>query len=314
VARLTLLCCLAACAAPNFVFAARPRPGVIIAEGVRHGDGAFIGALGLKLYEQWWRPASGEPRAVLVIVHGLKDHSARYAEFADRLAQHGYEVRAFDLRGHGSSAGMRAYVSDFDEYPSDLEIFVERVRRPDTPLFVMGHSMGGTIVTDWLLTRRPQVTGIILSAAALRIDAAGFSVGMTKFVGAVLPRLAVFSLDLDKFSRDPRVAEQCKDDPLVDQGKGPARTAAQLAGAIDFVRDHMEEVTVPFLALHGGADEITPPQGSRDLTERARSADKTLRIYDGLYHDLLHEPEKEQVMSDIAAWMDARSPAVRIRG
>jgi alpha-beta hydrolase superfamily lysophospholipase len=302
--RALLLCLLFACAAPNFV--SRQRPGIVTAGSVQHGDGTFTGALGLRLFEEWWRPASGEPRAVLVIVHGLKDHSARYAEFADRLAQHGYEVRAFDLRGHGSSEGRRAYVSDFDEYPSDLETFVHRVRRPGKPLFVLGHSMGGAIAVDWLLTRRPALDGLILSGAALRVDASGFKIGLTKFVGAVLPRLAVFSLDLDKFSRDPRVVEQCKSDPLVDQGNGPARTAAQLVGAIDFIRQHMEEVTVPLLVMHGGADAITPPQGSRDLIERARSADKTLEIYDGLYHDLLHEPEKQQVMSDIAAWMDDR--------
>ncbi|MCA1828381.1 MAG: alpha/beta hydrolase, partial [Myxococcales bacterium] len=277
------------------------------AQGVEHDEGAFTGALGLKLYEQWWRPASREPRAVLVIVHGLKDHSARYAEFADRLAQHGYEVRAFDLRGHGSSEGRRAYVSDFDEYPTDLETFVQRVRRPGKPLFVLGHSMGGAIVTDWILTRKPLVSGIILSGAALRVDASGFKIAITRFLGTVLPRLAVFSLDVDKFSRDPRFVAQCKGDPLVDHGNGPARTAAQLVGAIEFIREHMEEVTVPLLALHGGADAITPPQGSRDLVERAHSSDKTLRIYDGLYHDLLHEPEKQQVMSDIAAWVDERS-------
>ena len=124
------------------------------------------------------------------------------------------------------------------------------------------------------------------------------------FLAFLAPRLAVFSLDLDKFSRNERVVQQCKTDALVDQGNGPARTAAQLIGAIQFIGEHMEEVTVPLLAMHGGADAITPPQGTRDLVERAHSADKTLKIYDGLYHDLLREPEKQQVMSDIAAWMD----------
>ena len=300
-----LLCLCVACAAPRFVV--RPRPGVTLASGVEHGEGTFIGALGLKLYEQWWRPASHDPRAVLVIVHGLKDHSARYGEFADRLAQHGYEVRAFDLRGHGSSEGRRVYVSDFDEYPDDLETFVQRVRRPGKPLFVLGHSMGGAIATDWVLTRKPALSGLILSGAALRVDVSGFKISVTKILGKTLPRLAVFSLDLDKFSRNERVVQQCKTDALVDQGNGPARTAAQLIGAIQFIGEHMEEVTVPLLAMHGGADAITPPQGTRDLVERAHSADKTLKIYDGLYHDLLHEPEKQQVMSDIAAWMDERA-------
>ena len=294
---------VAGCAGSAYV--ARPRPGAILAEGVTHGEGGFEGEKGVKLFEQWWTPA-GEPRAVLVIVHGLKDHSTRYAAFADRLAQHGYEVRAFDLRGHGSSEGARAYVSDFDEYAQDLDRFVARVRRSGKPLFVLGHSMGGAIATDWVLTRKPALDGLVLSGAALQADVSGFTAGLTRLLGAVLPALAVFSLDLDRFSRDPAVVAQCKADPLIDRGNGPARTAAQLLRGIDFIRGRFEEVTVPLLALHGGADVITPPGGSRELVRRAASADKTLKIYDGLAHDLLHEPERQQVMADIAAWMDAR--------
>jgi alpha-beta hydrolase superfamily lysophospholipase len=261
----------------------------------------------LRLFEQWWLPAKGEVKAVLVIVHGLKDHSTRYVAFADRLAQHGYAVHAFDLRGHGSSEGARGYVRNFDEYVQDLDTFVGRVRRADRPLFVLGHSMGGAIATDWVLTKKPPLAGLILSGAALEADVSGFTKGVTRVLGVLLPGLAILSLDLDKFSRDPRVVEQCKKDPLVDQGNGTARTAAQLLGAIGFIGEHMEEVSVPLLAMHGGADEITPPEGSRELVRRAQSADKTLKIYDGLYHDLLHEPEKEQVMADVVAWMDARS-------
>jgi acylglycerol lipase len=299
-----LLALASACAAPAYEL--RPRAAISLAQGVKHGDGSLIGAQGVKLFDQWWQPAAGAPRAVLIVVHGLKDHSSRYGELANRLAEHGYAVRAFDLRGHGSSEGARVYVSDFDEYAQDLDAFVKLARIPGKPLFVLGHSMGGAIATDWVLTRKPQLDGLILSGAALRADVSGFTRAVTRFFGVVAPRLAVFSLDLDKFSRDPEVIAQCKADPLVDQGNGPARTAAQLLNAIGFIDDHMEEVTVPLLVMHGGADAITPPDGSRELMRRARSADKTLKIYDGLYHDLLHEPEKEQVMADVAAWMDAR--------
>ena len=301
---LALLLLCAGCAGGSYWV--RPRPAVTGVPEVARVEGNFEGAGGVKLFEQRWLPASGDVRAVLVIVHGLKDHSTRYAEFANRLAQHGYAVHAFDLRGHGSSEGRRVYIDEFDEYVQDLDTFVARVRRADKPLFVLGHSMGGAIATEWVLAKKPALTGLILSGAALRADVSGFTKGVTRFFGAVLPRLAVFSLDLDKFSRDPQVVAQCKNDPLVDQGNGPARTAARLLGAIDHIDGHMEEVTVPLLAMHGGADVITPPDGSRELIKRASSADKTLKIYDGLYHDLLHEPEKEQVMTDVAAWMDAR--------
>ena len=285
----------------------QPRPAVSYANTVKHGEGTFKGFNELELYEQWWAPAAGDPRAVLVIVHGLKDHSARYAEFADRLAQHGYAVRAFDLRGHGSSEGRRVFVNSFDEYTADLDTFVKRARLEGKPLFVLGHSMGGAIATDWVLTRKPALAGLLLSGAALKVDISWFTSGTTRFLGTVFPTLAIFSLDLDKFSRDPAVVGQCKADPLVDPGNGPARTARELLGAISFIGDHMEEVEAPLLVMHGGADAITPPEGSRELVKRSRSADKTLKIYDGLFHDLLHEPEKEQVMNDISGWLDAHS-------
>jgi alpha-beta hydrolase superfamily lysophospholipase len=287
-------------------YTVRPRPSVTDVDAVKHGEGSFEGVRGLQLFEQSWLLARGDVKAVLVIVHGLKDHSTRYVEFADRLAQHGYAVHAFDLRGLGSSEGARVYVARFDEYVQDLDTFVARVRRADRPLFVLGHSMGGAIATDWVLTKKPALTGLVLSGAALQVDLSGFTKVMTRVLGVLLPGLAILSLDLEKFSRDPKVVERCRKDPLVDQGNGPARTAAQLLGAIGFIGEHMEDVSVPLLAMHGGADAITPPEGSRELVRRAQSADKTLKIYDGLYHDLLHEPEKEQVMVDVASWMDAR--------
>ena len=299
---IVLLLC-AGCAGGRYV--PQQPAAVAISAGVRHAEGTFLGFNNLELYEQSWAPAQGEPRAVLVIVHGLKDHSARYAEFADRLAQHGYLVRAFDLKGHGSSDGRRVYVDDFDEYAADLDTFVKRARLEGKPLFVLGHSMGGAISTDWVLTRKPKLDGLLLSGAALETDVSGFTRGAVRFTGTVFKLLAVFSLDLDKFSRDPAVVAACKADPLVDQGNGPAITARELLNAISFIGEHMEDVEVPLLAMHGGADVITLPEGSRELVRRARSKDKTLKIYDGLYHDLLHEPEKEQVMTDIAAWLDA---------
>ena len=114
----------------------------------------------------------------------------------------------------------------------------------------------------------------------------------------------MFQLDLDDFSRDPASVWETRVDPLVYQEPGPARTAKEVLGAIGRIQEHMEDVTVPLLVMHGGADKVTPPEGSRDLFRRARATDKTLRIYEGLYHDLLHEPERAQVRSDILAWLD----------
>ncbi len=301
--RVLAVCAALGCAAGQYSMTARPSSASVH----EHGEGSFTGAEGVKLFEQWWRPA--QPKAVLVIVHGLKDHSTRYAEFADLLAARGYAVRAFDLRGHGSSEGRRVYIDSFDEYVTDLDTFMASVQKRESgkPVFLFGHSMGGGIVTKYVLEKKPALAGLILSGPALKADVSGFTKGSIKFTAMIAPRLAVFSLDLDKFSRDPNVVQACKVDPLVDQGNGPARTAAKLLGALDEIGEHMEEMTVPLLDMHGGADVITWPEGSRELVRRAKSADKTLKIYDSLYHDLLHEPEKAQVMADVAAWMDARA-------
>jgi alpha-beta hydrolase superfamily lysophospholipase len=276
-----------------------------------HREGLFDGARGIKLYEQSWHP-DGAPRAVLVVVHGLKDHSSRYGELARALVERGFAVFALDLRGHAHSEGERVYIDSFDDYLDDLTIFLERVRasEPDLPMFLFGHSMGGAIATLTVITRKPKIDGLLLSGAALEADVSWFKVVGTKLVAALSPRAGVFQLELDDFSRDRAVVAACRKDPLVYQDGAPARTARQLLGAIDEIDDRMEEIRLPILAMHGGADRVTPPDGSRELIRRSASPDKTLHIYDGLYHDLLHEPERARVIGDIASWLLTRTSSI----
>jgi alpha-beta hydrolase superfamily lysophospholipase len=294
------------CTAPPYA----PARSAVLADappGVTRGQDRFEGAHRTELVEQWWRPAS--PRAVLAIVHGLKDHGSRYAELASRLAvDQGVAVYAMDLRGHAHSEGVRVDVLDFDDYLTDLDAFVARVRyhEPGARVFVMGHSMGGAIVTRWLEKRKPDVAGAILSGAALKVDVSGVKLFGNRMIAAVSPDAAVFNLDLDDFSRDPKVVEAGKKDPLVWQDAGTARLARELADAIDDSEHHFGEITAPLLVMHGSADKVTPPEGSRELVARAASKDKTLGIYDGFFHDLLHEPGHERVVVDIEKWIGAR--------
>lgn len=237
------------------------------------------------LHVRTWRPAGEASRGALLIVHGLRDHSARYERFAEKAALRGFAVHAFDLRGHGRSAGERVWVESFDEYVADLAKVAARV--PERPLFIFGHSMGGAIVTLFALERPAEAAGMILSAPALKPgdDVSGFLIALTRLLGAAFPRLPVLALEPALFSRDPEVVlDNESEDPLIERGAGPARTAAELLGALERIGARMAELEAPVLILHGTADRITNPDGSRELHARARSTDKTLALYEGFYH------------------------------
>lgn len=298
---------LAGCAAPAYVSGKRVAPAAM--EGVAHAEARVDAAKNVSLLTQSWRPEAGDVRGVVVLVHGLKDHGDRYAEFAKVLVEHHFAVYALDLRGHGDSSGDRVWVDEFDDYLGDVDLIVAqaRAKEPGKKLFLFGHSMGGAISTLYSLERKPELGGLLLSGAALKIAAGGFLVGTTKFLSAIAPTAAVFELDDTKFSRDAKVVEAMKADPLVYDDKAPARTAASVIRGVDRIRERGAELTCPMLVMHGGADEVTPPDGSRELVAQAASTDKTLKIYDGLYHDLLHEPERAQVMADTVGWLEAHT-------
>jgi acylglycerol lipase len=307
---MVLALALVGCSGPPYLEARSAPPPPVASASVDHGFD-FVDVRGARLFEQWWRPKDAPVRGALVVVHGLKDHSSRYGELAERLVGEGIAVYAFDLRGHGHSSGVRVGIDSFDDYLLDLDAVVARVqaREPKQPLFLFGHSMGGAIVTLWVITRSPTLAGLVTSGAALDVNVSWVKVAGTKLVALFDPSAGVFNLDPDKFSRDPQVVAAGKSDPLVYQDGAPAKTAKELLGAIGTIQERMGEVRVPLLILHGGADEVTDPQGSRDLYARAGSEDKTLKVYPGLVHDLVHEPEKAQVIGDVAAWIDARATA-----
>ncbi len=272
-----------------------------------HQESRFRGVESTILFRQSWTPAKAQSKAVVIFVHGLKDHSDRYGEVAKKLAENSFAVYSFDLRGHGDSAGQRVWVDHFDQYTSDLEIFYDLVKKeqPNKPIFLFGHSMGGAIVTSFVLHNSRPVAGLILSAPALKVgeDINGFLIFMTQLLGSITPTLAVLDLKDKAFSRDPNVVKAIQADPLVYHGNGPARTAKELLKTIAVIQEKMVEVKVPFITLHGDQDVLTNPEGSKELFEKASSTDKTFKLYPGMYHDLLHEPEKEKVYQDMLAWL-----------
>ncbi|MCP4668847.1 MAG: alpha/beta hydrolase [Deltaproteobacteria bacterium] len=276
---------------------------------MEHDIGSFKTADGMDLFEQRWRPEQ-KPKALVVIVHGYAEHSTRYTHVAEHLVDHGYAVETFDLRGHGQSEGKRAFVGSFDAYLEDLEQFLKRVRQriKTENVFILGHSMGGAIVTLYAITRKPDITGLILSGPALKIsdDISPLLVRLSSVIGIVLPKLPTIKLDSSGISRDPEVVKHYDNDPLVYRGGIPARTGAEITGATKMIQAQMEAMTLPLLILHGGDDRLADPQGSKSLYERAQSNDKTLKLYEGLYHEVMNEPEKDMVLADIVAWTDGR--------
>jgi len=270
----------------------------------------FEAADGVRLRHRSWLPEEGEPAARIVFVHGFTEHSGRYEQMAEALCRRGYAVDAIDLRGHGGSQGCRAWVRSFDVYVDDVERFLARVRQanPGKPTFLLGHSMGGTIVTLLAIDRRAAVDGLILSAPLLKMPNHLFRAlrYLALFASRLVPRLRITSLGARYVSRDPQVVAAFEADPLVFHGRFPVRTGAEILRALRRVRRRMEAVELPLLLLHGTGDMVTDPEGSRQLRARARSEDKTLRLYEGLYHDLFHEPEGEKVLADVLEWVGAR--------
>lgn len=271
--------------------------------------GAFRSFDGVNIYEHWWRPVR-EPKASIVLVHGLQEHSGRYLSFAQFLAGNGYAVDALDQRGHGKSNGSTAFVRTFDDYVSDLEIFCDRVkeRLPGKPVFLMGFSMGGTVVSLYALKHSPGLRGLILSAPAIKLSrhvSNPLLEGISAHAAKLFPKLPARKMKSQYLSRDPEVVTAYENDPLVCRRGVLLKTGAELVKAMRIIRDRMEEFRLPLLIVHGTEDRLVDTIGSQWLYERAESVDRTLKLYKGYFHEVISDTGGEQVRRDILAWLDS---------
>jgi alpha-beta hydrolase superfamily lysophospholipase len=266
---------------------------------------------GVKLSGRAWLPSP--PRAVVAVVavvHGIAEHSGRYAFLAERANQRGLGVVSADLRGHGRSPGERSYVERFDDYLLDVDALLAKAHEfaAGRPVFLMGHSMGGAIALRWLAQRGQPVAGLILSSAALRIggDVPRLLVALAPLLSRWLPHLRGTRFDPAVISRDPAAVAAYVNDPLVSLLAPPARTGAELLRAMEANRGAAARLTLPVYLFHGDADRLTDPAGSRDIHELWGGPDRTLRLWPGSRHETFNDLDREAVVAELLEWVLAR--------
>ncbi len=277
-------------------------------------EGSFIGVEGVKIFTREWQPA-GEPRGVVVISHGLNAHSGLYEWAAQQFTSHGLAVHALDHRGRGRSEGERFFVKKFADWTTDLATFIDMVkaRQPGLPVYLLGHSAGGVIACAYTLEHQDEIAGLICEDFAYQVPAPDIVLAILKGISHVAPHAHVFKLKNEDFSRDPAVVAAMNADPLIANEAQPSETMAELARADEMLGKSFGQITLPLLILHGTGDVVTKPSGSKEFYEKAGSSDKTLKLYEGHFHDLLADVGKQQVMADVQAWIDAQLSGSRAR-
>lgn len=279
---------------------------------MKHSEGHFTGVRGRSIYYQYWQGGDA-PRAVVLVVHGAGEHSARYRHVAERFTDRGYAVAALDHPNHGKSDGSYGHVERFDDFLQTLEIFHRRVKAefPGLPQLLLGHSMGGLISSLYLLQHQKDFLGCVLSGPAIKteIEPGRLQMMLIRLLSALAPRTGVLQLDANGVSRDQAEVDKYVNDPLVNHGKMSARMVAELFVAMGIIQQNADKISLPMLLLHGEADSMASAEGSRFLHQRIGSVDKTLEIYPGLYHEIFNEPERDQVLTQVLDWCDARLAA-----
>ncbi|KAI3773952.1 hypothetical protein L1987_48491 [Smallanthus sonchifolius] len=273
----------------------------------------FVTPRGETMFTQSWTPISVNTRALVVLLHGLNEHSGRYDEFAKQLNAHGYKVYGMDWVGHGGSDGIHAYVHSLDDAVIDTKAFILHVlaENPGLPCFCFGHSTGGAIILKAALDPKVEksIAGVVLTSPA---------VGVQPSHPIFLILAPVFSLLLPKFqfsaannkgtavSRDPAALVAKYSDPLVYTGSIRVRTGHEILRITSYLQQNTRKLKVPFFVLHGTVDTVTNPNASLKLYEEASSEDKSIKLLPGYLHDLLFEPEQEEIKRDIIEWLNKR--------
>ena len=257
-----------------------------------------------------WHPET-RARGVVAIIPGFNSHSGYYSWVAQQFTSHGLAVYAVDLRGRGLSDGERFYVEKFADYVNDAGMLISTAesQQPGLPVYLLGHSAGGVVSCLYAIEHQTTLAGLICESFAFQVPAPSFALAVLKGLSHVAPHAHVLKLKNEDFSRDPAVVEAMNNDPLIAHESQPTQTVAEMVRADERLKAEFGQITLPLLILHGTADKATRPSGSETFYDAAGSADKTLNLYEGYFHDLLNDVGKERVIADIQNWIDARLKA-----
>lgn len=278
---------------------------------MEHFDLTWQTSDGLRLFAQGWQPED-PPRAVVCLVHGLGEHSERYAHVGAALTQAGYALLGFDLRGHGKSEGPRGHAPSFQALMDDISQLLEQAgqRFPVGTRFLYGHSLGGILVLNYALRRQAQLAGVIASGPGLRtsLEQQTVKLALVRVLGRIMLAVTLPSgLNPQHLCRDPEVVRAYVNDPLV-HDRLSLGMALSLLQAIRWAFEHAPEFPVPLLLMHGTADRLAFAEGSREYASLVQG-DCTLKLWEGLYHEIHNEPEQRQVFETMIAWLDAHTSA-----
>jgi alpha-beta hydrolase superfamily lysophospholipase len=260
------------------------------------------------LYYRYW-PAV-KAKAIVILIHGLGEHCQRYEPLAAHLNQAGYSLSSMDLPCHGRSEGVRGHIDSFEVFENAILELHRRTTddNPNTPIFVLGHSLGGLIATRLLLNHQDKFQGALLSGAAIQSpqEPPVWQVAIIRFVARFFPKAKMLALDTLAVSRDPAVVEKYITDPLVSKDKLSAQFLVSMTDAMEKCKDNAASITLPLKIMHGSADVMTAPEGSQLLHDAVSSSDKQITLYEGLFHEIFNEPEADTIFAEIVSWMDQR--------
>lgn len=276
---------------------------------MKHFETSWKAHDGLDIFAQGWEPTVLQPKGVVCLVHGLGEHSSRYAHVGDAFGKEGLVLFGADLRGHGRSQGLRGHMDSIEDFMRDIDTLFEqaRTRYPNLPLILYGHSLGGILVLHYSLLRKPKIKGVIATSSGLHtaLEEQKVKIAMAKILGSLAPKTQIASgLDAKSISRDAKVVETYLHDPLV-HDKVSFGFGRVMLGVTSWTLEHAGEFPLPLLLLHGKADAIAYPSSSIEFAAPLKEK-CTLMLWEDGYHELHNEPEKAEVFKTMTLWMDAR--------